>query len=69
MTIPIPADLVVPEVADGELFELPVTFALTADGNLEVVQIDGVDVAEPETVEEEIPAEEDFMSAVNRQLV
>jgi hypothetical protein len=71
ITIPIPADLALPEVPDGETIQLPVTFKVTPAG-LEVVDIDGVPVTgaeeEQEEVAEEAPENEDFMSAVNRQL-
>ena len=71
MTIPIPPELALPEMPDGETIQLPVTFRVSA-GALEIIDIDGVPVAEVEESETEeapeAPENEDFMSAVNRQL-
>ena len=68
MTIPIPPDLALPEVPAGETIQLPVTFRVSGEA-LEIVDIDGVPVAEAEEQEPEVgPENEDFMSAVNRQL-
>ena len=69
MTIPIPPDLALPEVPAGETIQLPVTFRVTGEA-LEIVDIDGVPVTEAEETEEPEagPENEDFMSAVNRQL-
>ena len=68
MTIPIPPELALPEMPAGETIQLPVTFRVSGSG-LEIVDIDGVPVAEAEESEtEEAPENEDFMSAVNRQL-
>ncbi len=68
MIIPIPQGLELPDVAEGETIDLTVTFALAPEG-LVVVAIDGVplpDAAEPEEKAES--EDEDFVSAVNRQI-
>lgn len=71
LSIPIPAGLEVPE--EGQ-FEAPVTFE-SANGELIVLAIGGVPVSDEveESEEEEMPEEsgapnEDFMSAVERQM-
>lgn len=72
MTIPIPAGLELPDVPEGETISLPVTFTVTPEG-LIPVEIDGFPVADDESKETAPDAEsgnpeEDFVSAVNRQL-
>ena len=72
MIIPIPAGLQLPEVPEGETISLPVTFTVTPEGMIPV-EIDGYPVADNESEEEMTDAEsgspdEDFISAVNRQL-
>jgi hypothetical protein len=70
MTIPIPAGLELPDVPEGETISLPVTFTVGPEG-LTPIDIDGFAVSESE---EEMPesesgeTDEDFISAVNRQL-
>lgn len=69
MEIPIPKGLELPEVPAGETIQLTVTFAVE-EGMLEILEIEGIPVEEMEEMEQpESPAEnEDFVSAVNRQL-
>lgn len=72
MTIPIPAGLELPDVPEGETISLPVTFTVSPEG-LTPVEIDGIPVADDESAEETPDSEsgnpeEDFISAVNRQL-
>jgi len=69
MEIPIPKGLELPEVPAGETIQLTVTFAVE-EGMLEIVEIEGIPVEEMEETEQpEAPAgNEDFVSAVNRQL-
>jgi len=70
MTIPIPAGLQLPEVPEGETISLPVSFTVSPDG-LTPVSIDGQPVSDPEVEEEATEQEnpdEDFITAVNRQL-
>lgn len=72
MTIPIPTGLELPDVPEGETISLPVTFTVSPEG-LIPVEIDGFPVTDNESEEETPDAEsgspeEDFVSAVNRQL-
>lgn len=66
MEIPIPKGLELPDVPAGESITLPVTFTVE-EGMLEMQAIDGIPVEE--SMEQEAPeGNEDFVSAVNRQL-
>lgn len=65
MEIPIPQGLEIPVVPEGKTIDLTVTFSV--EGNmLEIKAIEGIPVEEE--MEEAPEGNEDFVSAVNRQL-